>query len=70
MSRTELKSMVDRSSAEDRLFLAAYLQHIAARDDATVARELAEAHDEIAKGKKVGLTGLKRLHTNLVRTGL
>jgi len=62
--------MVDRSSAEDRLFLSAYLQHVAAREDAAVQRELAEAHQEIAKGKKVRLAGLKRLHTGLVRAGL
>ena len=70
MSRVELKSIVDRSSAEDRLFLAAYLQHVAARDDATVQRELMDAHQEIARGHKVRLAGLKRLHTGLVRTGL
>ncbi len=70
MSRAELKSIVDRSSAEDRLFLAAYLQHLSARDDVSVSRELAEAHDEIDKGKKLGLAGLKRLHTSLVRAGL
>jgi hypothetical protein len=70
MSRVELKSIVDRSSAEDRLFLSAYLQHVAARDDVTVQREVLDAHREIAKGKKVRLAGLKRLHSGLVRAGL
>lgn len=70
MSHAELKAIIDRSSAEDRLFLAAYLQHLAARDDATVRRELSEAHHEIESGRKVRLTGLKRLHTSLVRAGL
>jgi hypothetical protein len=70
MSRAELKLIVDRSSAEDRLFLAAYLQHVTARGDAAVRRELTEAHQEIADGRKVRLAGLKRLHTGLVRAGL
>jgi hypothetical protein len=70
MSRAELKSIVDRSSAEDRLFLAAYLQHVAARTDATLQRELADAHQEIESGGKVRLSGLKRLHTSLVRAGM
>lgn len=70
VSRTELKSIVDRSSAEDRLFLAAYLQHLAAREDAKVKRELDEAHSEIECGRKVRLSQLKRLHTSLTRAGL
>jgi hypothetical protein len=70
MSRVELKSIVDRASVEDRLFLSAYLQHVSARDDVTVQREVADAHEEIAKGKKVRLSGLKRLHAGLVRAGL
>jgi hypothetical protein len=64
MSRAELKSIIDRSSAGDRLFLAAYLQYLSARDDISVSRELAEAHDKIAKGRKLGLAGRKRLHTS------
>lgn len=70
MSRAELKLIVDRSSSEDRLFLAAYLQHLADRDDVSVRRELMDAHQEITQGKKVRLAGLKRLHSSLVRAGL
>ena len=70
VSRTELKSIVDRSSAEDRLFLSAYLQHLGARDDAAVKRELDETHREIERGKKVSLSQLKRLHSTLARAGL
>lgn len=70
MSRTELQSIVDRSSAEDRLFLTAYLPHVAAREDATVKRELDEAHGEIERGGKVRVSQLRRLHTSLRRAGL
>ena len=70
MSRAELKSLVDRSSAEERLFLSAYLQHLAARGDATVQRELDDAHREIERGQKVRLPQLKRLNATLTRAGL
>jgi hypothetical protein len=70
MSRNELKAVVDRSSTEDRLFLSAYLQHLATRDDPAVQTELANAHREITRGRKVNLRQLKRLHRTLASTGL
>jgi hypothetical protein len=72
MSRAELKlkSLVDRSSAAERLFLAAYLRHLASRDDASLQNELMAAHREIEGGKKVGLSQLKRLHQTLAKSGV
>lgn len=70
MSRTELKAIVDRSSAEERLFLSAYLHHLAARDNPAFQEELSHAHREIEQGQKVGLRQLKQLHRTLVKTGL
>ncbi len=70
MSRNELKAVVDRSSTEDRLFLSAYLQHLATREDPAVQTELANAHREITCGRKVNLRQLKRLDRSLTRTGL
>jgi hypothetical protein len=70
MSRTELTSLVDRSSVEERLFLAAYLRHLATRDDPSLQAELAGAHREIERGKKIGLGQLKGLHQTLAKTGL
>ena len=70
MSSAELKSLVDRSSAEERIFLAAYLRHVSTRDDASLQDELAGAHREVEAGKKVGLRQLKRLHQTLAKTGL
>lgn len=70
MSRTELTSLVDRSSTEERLFLAAYLRHVSTRDDPGLQSELADAHREIERGKKIGLSQLKSLHRTLNKTGL
>lgn len=70
MSSAELKSLVDRSSTDERLFLAAYLRHLSSQDDVALGDELAGAHREIAGGKKVGLRQLKRLHQTLAKTGL
>lgn len=70
MSRNELKAVVDRSSQADRLFLAAYLQHLAGREDPATQTELANAHREIARDRKVNLKQLKGLHRTLSHTGL
>ena len=70
MSRNELKAVVDRSSTEDRLFLSAYLQHLATRDDPTTQTELTNAHREISRGKKVNQRQLKRLHRTLANASL
>lgn len=65
MSRRELQALVDRSSSADRLFLSAYLRHLATRDDPSVQIELANANREIVRGKKVGLQQMKQLHRTL-----
>ncbi len=70
MSRAELTSLIDRSSTEERLFLAAYLRHLSTREDPGFQSELANAHREIEGGKKIGLLQLKRLHQTLAKTGL
>jgi len=70
MSRNELKAIVDRSSSEERLFLSAYLQHLATRNDPAVQAELANANREIARGRKVSLPQMKRLHRSLASASL
>ena len=70
MSHAELKSLVDRSSTEERLFLAAYLRHVSTGDDGSLQGELAGAHREIGGGRKVRLSQLQRLHQALTKTGL
>lgn len=70
MSHAELKAVVDRSSVEDRLFLSAYLRHLASRGDVCMQGDLASAHREIEQGDKVNLRQMKRLHQTLAKSGL
>lgn len=70
MSRAELKAIVDRSSAADRLFLAAYLHHLTHRDSPGLQDEIAASHTEIERGKKINLRQLKQLDRTLTKAGL
>lgn len=70
MSRNELRAIVDRSSSEERLFLSAYLQHLATKDDPAVQTELTNANREISRGKKVSLRQMKQLHRTLTSVSL
>jgi hypothetical protein len=70
MSRNELKAIVDRSSAQERLFLSAYLQHLGAKNDPAVQADLANANKEISRGRKIGLRQMKQLHRSLSKAGL
>ena len=70
MSRNELQAIVDRSSTGERLFLTAYLQHLAARNNPAAHTELADANREITRGHKVGLRQMKQLHRSLSSASL
>jgi len=65
MLRNELQALVDRCSSSERLFLSAYLRHLATRDDPAMQTELANANREINRGKKIGLRQMKQLHRTL-----
>lgn len=70
MSRAELKRIVDRSSPADRIFLTAYLYHLATRNDSLLQTDLAAVHTEIERGDKIDLRQLKQLDRTLAKTGL
>ncbi len=70
MSRAELKEIVDRSSPADRLFLTAYLHHLATREDPMLQADLAAAHAEIERGDKIDLRQLRELDRGPKRVGL
>lgn len=61
MSHAELMSLVDRSTEEERLFLAAYLRHVARKDDPEHLKKLSESHQKIENGEKINLLELKNL---------
>ena len=56
--------------AEERVFLAAYLRHLARVDDPAYQAELTRLNEEIDTGKKFTLDQVERLHETLKAQGL
>ncbi len=65
MTVAELKSGIEQSSLEDRAYLAAFLKHLARKDDPAFQSELSRLNEEIDGGKKISLEQAKRLHETL-----
>jgi hypothetical protein len=70
MTLQELKRGIDESAPEDRLFLAAYLRHLAQKDDEAYRAELARRRDEMSAGKRFSIEQVRRVHENLRTEGL
>lgn len=69
MSVLEIKRELETASAEDRLFLLAYLKHLARRDDLAYRRHLAARAQEM-ETNQVSLDQIKRVHQALEAEGL
>jgi hypothetical protein len=70
MSHSELIEFVDRSSLEDRLFLHAYLEHVARSSDPEYGRDLDRRLEAMRSGDEVSLEDARRLHEALASQGL
>lgn len=70
MSLVELKHTAEALSSEERVFLAAYLKHLARVDDPAYQAELSRLNQEIDDGKKFDLHQVKRIHEALKGEGL
>ena len=70
MSVAELKQTVDTLSTEERLFLSAYLHHLARAGDPAHKAQLGERLRRMEAGKKVTLEQAQRLHESLESAGL
>jgi hypothetical protein len=70
MTVTEIKSGIEQSSPEERACLAAFLKHLARKDDPAYQSELTRLNQEIDRGKKFSLTQAGRLHETLNAEGL
>lgn len=70
MSVAELKTVVDQTTNEERLFLQAYLDHLDAQSSPENARELDRRWEEMNAGDKVSLDEARRLHEALQARGL
>lgn len=60
MSVMELKRVVDQASEEERIFLAAYLQHVERASDPQNAAELERRLLDMESGKKIDLKDFKK----------
>ena len=70
VSRTELIELVDRTTPEDRLFLSAYLDHLASEADREHGRELDRRLESMRAGNEVSLEDARKLHDALAARGL
>jgi hypothetical protein len=70
MTVAEIKSGIEQSSSEERAYLAAFLKHLARKDDPAYQSELMRLNQEIDNGKKISLAQAKQLHETLKADGL
>ena len=70
MSHTELIEIVDRTTPEDRLFLSAYLEHLACAADPEHGRVRWYPGQIEVSGNEVSLEDARKLHETLAARGL
>ncbi|MBM3883753.1 MAG: hypothetical protein FJ387_29280 [Verrucomicrobia bacterium] len=70
MSTAELKRTAESLNAEERVFLAACLKHLARVDDPAYRAELTRLNDELDAGKRFTLAQVQRMHEALQAEGL
>jgi hypothetical protein len=70
MTMAEIKSGIEQSTFEERAYLAAFLKHLARKDDPAYQSELTRLNDEIDSGRKISLAQAIRLHETLKVQGL
>ncbi len=70
MSHAELIEIVNRSSPEDRLFLRAYIEHLARTADPEDGRDLDRRLEAMRAGDEVSLEEARKLHEALASRGL
>ena len=70
MSRAELIAIIDQTSPEDRVFLQAYVEHLARAADPESGRELDRRLEAMRGGNEISLEDARRLHEELAAKGL
>ena len=70
MSTLEIKRTAENLTAEERVYLAAYLKHLARVDTPAYQAELTRLNNEIDTGKRFTLAQVQRLHEALQAEGL
>ena len=69
MSVEQIITGIEQSTPEERLYLAAFLKHLAQKDEASYQSNLTSLNREIDDGKKFSLAQVKRLHRTLDSNG-
>ena len=62
MGIAELKKVVEDTNREERIFLAAYLQHVERRDNPAHRKGLDSLCDEVSSGRRYSLERFRDLH--------
>jgi len=70
MTLEEIQSEIDRLTPDDRDLLAAYLKHLARKDDPEYQAELGRLNEEFEEGKTYSVDQLKIAHEALASRGL
>jgi hypothetical protein len=70
MSSVELIETAKALTANQRIFLAAYLKHLGRKSDPASQAQLGRLNWEIDDGKKISFEQAKRLHQELKAQGL
>ena len=70
MSSTDLIETANSLTANQRVFLAAYLKHLGRKNDPAYQSELRRLNQEIDDGKKISFEQARRLHRKLKAQGL
>jgi hypothetical protein len=65
MSSTDLIETANSLTANQRVFLAAYLKHLGRKNDPAYQAELGRLNHEIDDGKKISFEQAKLLHREL-----
>jgi len=61
----QLKNGIEQSTPEERLYLIAFLKHLARRDDPAYRSDLTRLNQEINDGRRFSLAQVKRLDETL-----
>ncbi len=70
MSVAELKSMVDKTTPGERVFLEFYLAHLRRLNDPEYLREITRRNRDMDRGKKIPWKEVKKMHRDMLKQGI
>ena len=70
MKLSEVKTAVAQWPEEEKIHLAAYLRHLARRDDPAHRAELDRQWEAMSRGERIHLTELRKIESDLSARGV